>query len=117
MRDITAEIARFLRGEGFCAFADALPERPDEAIAVLETGGGIDGGVFTRRIQVRVRAKGRVKAFTMADAAFSLLLGMDESQVLLEAGPCFVVPEHAPAMIERDSRLRPVFGWTARVLE
>ncbi len=122
MRDITAEIAQYLGVRGhIAAFADALPDEPDEAAGVYEYPGkgaaGEGEGLYPRVVQLRVRAAGREKAFELAQRAFALLSsGPEETPVLLSGGAALFMPRQAPAMLERDNRERAVFFWNITAL-
>ncbi len=122
MRDITAEIARYLGERGpIAAFADALPDEPDEAAGVYEHAGtgaagarnGMgNGGFYPRAVQIRIRAGGRARAFEIAQGAFALLAsGPEERPVPLSGGAALMTPMGAPALYERDNRERAIFLW------
>ncbi len=122
MRDITAEIARYLGERGpIAAFADALPDEPDEAAGVFEVSekGAANGapGFYPRAIQIRVRASGRAKAFEYTKRAFALLSsGPEEAPVLLSGGAALLIPRQTPTLDERDARERAIFFWNITVV-
>ncbi len=120
MRDIAAEIAQYLRADGFAAYADSLPDEPEEAAAVYEDpaerGAAEFGGVganYPRSVRLRVRAGGRERAFELAQRAFALLSGESyETPVPLSGGAAFLLPQQTPAIHERDNKGRAVFAWS-----
>ncbi len=126
MRDITAEIARYLGERGLAAFADALPDEPDEAVGVYEypatdaqrgVAGKADELLYPRAIQIRTRALGRERAFELAKTAFAWLSGSaEETPVMLMGGAALLAPRQTPALVERDNRARAVFSWNITVV-
>ncbi len=121
MRDITAEIAQYIRERiQIAAFADALPDEPDEAAGVyiyVGTGAasaraGTGAMFYPRAVRIRVRACERARAFELARRAFALLSsGPEETPVSLYGGAAMLTPMRAPALVERDNRERAVFSW------
>ena len=102
---------------GTSLFYNYLPDAPNRAASIVETGGSAPARAFGStgpsweqgRVQVVCRSTSSATARADADAAFALLEGI-QNQTLTSNIFLRVSAVQSVFLLERDAKGRPVFG-------
>lgn len=112
---LAAQSTRFTLGTNL--FLNLLPDEPNRATSLIETGGVAPNRIFgsttpaweNARIQLASRSTSSTQARADADAAWTILEGVSNSTL---SGSTYlrISAVQSVFLLERDERARPVFA-------